>query len=136
MTLDRTPSTINKLKKAREIEEECQQVRALAKAKADAIAKEQVQLEEARRVIHVSEDDAVDALSAGLTRQLLLLEDASQDGLTAEQTIAKLLVVVRNQENLMQSELENRRELQSLRESMQHTEVEKLKLPLTAKLQH
>jgi hypothetical protein len=40
MTVDRTPSTINKLKKAREIEEECQQIRALAKAKADTIAKE------------------------------------------------------------------------------------------------
>jgi hypothetical protein len=39
-------------------------------------------------VIHVSEDDAVDALSMGLTRQSLLLEDASQDILTAEQTIA------------------------------------------------
>jgi hypothetical protein len=44
--------------------------------------------------------------------QLLLLEDASQDGLTAEQTILKLLVVVRNQEKLMQSKLDNRRELQ------------------------
>jgi hypothetical protein len=59
-------------------------------------------------VIHVSEDDAVDALSVGLMRQLQLLEDASQERLTAEQTIAKLLVVVRNQEKLMQSELENR----------------------------
>jgi hypothetical protein len=86
-------------------------------------------------VIHVSEDDAVDTLRTGLTRQLPLLEDASQDGLTAEQTIAKLLVVVRNQEKLMRSELENRRELQSLRESMQHTEAKKLELPLTAKSQ-
>jgi hypothetical protein len=34
----------------------------------------------------------------------------------AEQTIAKLLVVVRNQEKLMRSKLEKRRELQSLRE--------------------
>jgi hypothetical protein len=105
------------------------------KAKADAIAEEQARLEEAQWLIHVSKDDAVDALSVGLTRQLLLLEDASQDGLTAEQTIAKLLIVVRNQEKLMRSELENRRELQSLRELMQHTEAEKLELPLTAKLQ-
>jgi hypothetical protein len=89
-----------------------------------------------QQVIHVSEDDAVDALSAGLTRQSLLLEDASQDGLTVEQTIVKLLIVVRNQEKLMQSELENSRELQSLRESMQRAKVEKLELPLTAKLQH
>jgi ABC-type phosphate transport system auxiliary subunit len=96
MTMDRTPSIINKLKKAREIEEECQRIRALAKAKADVIAEERARLEEAQRVIHVSEDDAVDALSARLTRQSLMLEDASQDGLTAEQTIAKLLVVVRN----------------------------------------
>jgi hypothetical protein len=135
MTVDRTPSTINKLKKAREIEEECRQVRALAKAKADAIAEEQARLEEAQRVIHISEDDAVDALSVGLTRQSLLLEDASQNGLTVEQMIAKLLVVVRNQEKLMQSKLENRRELQLLRELMQHTEAEKLELPLTAKSQ-
>jgi hypothetical protein len=41
MTVDRTPSTINKLKKAREIEEEHRRIRALAKAKADEIAKEQ-----------------------------------------------------------------------------------------------
>jgi hypothetical protein len=87
-------------------------------------------------VIRVSKDDTVDALSAGLTRQLLLLEDASQVGLTAEQTIVKLLVVVRNQEKLMRIELENRRELQSLRESMQHTKAEKLELLLTAKSQH
>jgi hypothetical protein len=53
----------------------------------------------------------------------------------AEQTISKLLVVVRNQEKLMRSELENRRALQSLRELMQHTKVEKLELPLTAKSQ-
>jgi hypothetical protein len=53
----------------------------------------------------------------------------------AEQTIAKLLVVVRNQEKLMRSKLENRRELQSLRESMQYSEAEKLELPLTAKSQ-
>jgi hypothetical protein len=52
-------------------------------------------------VIHISDDDAVDALSAGLMRQSLLLEVASQDGLTAEQAIVKLLVVVRNQEKLM-----------------------------------
>jgi hypothetical protein len=122
MTVDRTPSTINKLKKAREIEEECRQVRALAKVKADVIAEEQARLEEAHRVIHVSKDEAVDTLSMGLTRQLLLLEGASQDGLTVEQTIAKLLVVVRNQEKLMQSELENRRELQWLRESMKCTD--------------
>jgi hypothetical protein len=132
MTVDRTPSTINKLKKAREIEE-CWR---LAKVKADAIAEERARLEEVQQVIHVSKDDAVDALSVGLMRQLLLLEDASQDGLTAEQTIAKLLVVVRNEEKLMRSKLENRRELQSLRESMQHTEAEKLELPLTAKSQH
>jgi hypothetical protein len=49
MTVDRTPSTINKLKKAREIEEECWRVRALAKAKADAIAKERARLEKAHR---------------------------------------------------------------------------------------
>jgi hypothetical protein len=125
MTVDRTPSTINKLKKAREIEEERRQIRALAKAKADAIAEERARLEEAQRAIHVSEDEAVDALSAGLTRQSLLLEDASQDGLTAEQTIAKLLVVVKNQEKLMRSELENKRELQLLRELMQRSEAEK-----------
>jgi hypothetical protein len=136
MTVDRTPSTINKLKKAREMEEEHRRIRALAKEKGDMIAEERARLEEAQRVIHISEDNAVDALSAGLTRQLLLLEDASQDGLTAEQMIAKLLVVVRNQEKLMRSKLENRRELQSLRESMQCTEAEKLELPLTAKLQH
>jgi hypothetical protein len=41
MTVVRTPSTINKLKKAREIEEELRQIRALANAKADVIAKEQ-----------------------------------------------------------------------------------------------
>jgi hypothetical protein len=35
----------------------------------------------------------------------------------------------------MQSDLENRRGLQLLRESMQHTKAEKLELPLTAKLQ-
>jgi hypothetical protein len=58
-------------------------------------------------VIHISEDDAVDALSAGLTRQSLFLEDASQDRLTAEQTIEKLLVLVRNLEKHMQSKLEN-----------------------------
>jgi hypothetical protein len=40
MTVDRTPSTINKLKKAREIEEERRRIRAIAKAKADAIAEE------------------------------------------------------------------------------------------------
>jgi hypothetical protein len=102
---------------------------------ADAIAEERARIEEAQRVIHDSEDNAVDALSAGLTRQSLLLEDASQDGLTAEQTIAKLLVLVKNQEKLMRSELENRRELQSLRESMQRAEVEKWELPLTAKSQ-
>jgi hypothetical protein len=78
----------------------------------------------------------VDALSAGLTRQSLLLEDASQDGLTAEQTIAKLLVIVKNQETLMRSELEKKRGLQSLRESMQRSEVEKWEIPLTAKSQH
>jgi hypothetical protein len=105
------------------------------KAKADAIAEEQARLKEAQQVIHISEHDAVDALSMGLTRQLLLLKDASQDGMTTEQTIAKLLIVVRNQEKLMQSKLENRRELQSLRESMQRTKVEKLELPLTAKSQ-
>jgi hypothetical protein len=38
MTTDRTPSTINKLKKARELEEECRRIRALAKAKADTIS--------------------------------------------------------------------------------------------------
>jgi hypothetical protein len=92
---------MNKLKKAREIEEECRQIRALANAKADVIAKEPSRLEGIQRVIHVSKDDAVDALSAGLMRQLLLLEDAIQDGLTAEQTIAKLLIVVRHQERLM-----------------------------------
>jgi alanyl-tRNA synthetase len=135
MTVDRTPSTINKLKKAREVEEERRRIRALAKAKADAIAEERARLEEAQRVIHVNEDEAVDALSAGLTRQSLLEEDASQDGLTAEQTIAKLLVVVKNQEMLMRSELEKKRELQSLRESMQHSEAEKWELPLTAKSQ-
>jgi hypothetical protein len=126
----------DRLKKAREIEEEHRQIRALGKAKADAIAEERARLEEVQRVIHVSKGDAVDALSAGLTRQLVLLEDASQDGLTAEQTIAKLLVVVRNQEKLMRSELENRRELQLLRESMQHSKVEKWELPLTAKSHH
>jgi hypothetical protein len=108
MAVDRTPSTINKLKKAREIEEERRRIRALAKAKADAIAEERARLEEAQRAIRVSDDEAVDALSAGLTRQSLLLEDASQDGLTVEQTIAKLLVVVKNQEKLMRSELENK----------------------------
>jgi hypothetical protein len=41
MTVDRTASTINKLKKAREIEVLCRQIRALAKAKAEVIAKEQ-----------------------------------------------------------------------------------------------
>jgi hypothetical protein len=51
----------------------------------------------------------------------------------AEQTIAKLLVVVKNH---MQSKLENRKELQSLRKSMQHAKAEKLELPLTAKFQH
>jgi hypothetical protein len=136
MAVDRTPSTISKLKKAREIEEERRQIRELAKAKADAIAEERARLEEAQRAIHISEDNAVDALSAGLTRQSLLLEDASQDGLTAEQTIAKLLAVVKNQEELMRSELENKRELQSLRESMQRSEEEKWELPLTAKSQH
>jgi hypothetical protein len=135
MTVDRTPSTINKLKKAREIEEECRRIRALAKAKMDAIAEERARLEEAQRVIHVSEDDAVDALSVGLTRQSLLLEDASQDVVMAEQTIAKLLVVVKNQEKLMRRELENKRELQSLRESMQRSKAEKWELPLTAKSQ-
>jgi hypothetical protein len=84
MTVDRTPSTINKLKKAGEIEEEHWRIRALAKKKADAIAKERARLEEAQRAIHISEDDAVDALSVGLTRQLLMLEDASRwtDGTT------------------------------------------------------
>jgi ABC-type phosphate transport system auxiliary subunit len=77
MTVDRTPSTINKLKKAREKEEERQQIRALAKAKADTIAEERARLEEAQRAIHASEDDAVNALSTGLMRQSLLLEDAS-----------------------------------------------------------
>jgi hypothetical protein len=101
MTVNRTPSTIDKLKKAREIEEERWRIRALAKAKVDAIAKEQARLEEAQQVIHISEDDAVDALSTGLKGQLLLLEDASHNGLMVEQTIAKLLVVVRNQEKLM-----------------------------------
>jgi hypothetical protein len=43
MTVDRTPSTINMLKKAREIEEERRRIRALSKAKADAIAKERAQ---------------------------------------------------------------------------------------------
>jgi hypothetical protein len=38
MTIDRTPSTINKLKKSREIEEERRRIRALAKAKEDKIA--------------------------------------------------------------------------------------------------
>jgi hypothetical protein len=99
------------------------------------IAEERARLEEAQQMIHISEDDAVYALSVGLMRQSLLLEDASQDGLTVEQTIAKQLVVVRNQEKLMRSELENRRELQSLRESMQHTKADKLELPLTAKSQ-
>jgi hypothetical protein len=135
MTVDITPSTISKLKKAREIEEERRRISALAKAKADMIAKERARLEEAQRVIHVIEDDAVDELIAGLTRQSLLLEDASQDGLTAEQMIAKLLLGVTNQEKLMRSELENRRELQSLRQSMQCTEAEKLQVPLTAKSQ-
>jgi hypothetical protein len=135
MTIDRTPSTINKLTKAREIKEECWQIRALAKAKADAIAKERAQLKEAQWVIHANKDDTVNALRVGLTRQSLLLENASQDGLMVEQTIAKLLVAVKNQEMLMQSELENRRELQLLRESMQHAKTERLELPLTAKLQ-
>jgi hypothetical protein len=99
------------------------------------IAEERARLEEAQRVIHVSKDDTVNALSAGLTRQTLLLEDASQDGLMAEQTMAKLLIVVKNQEKLMQSELEHRRELQSLRESMQCIETEKLEIQLTAKSQ-
>jgi hypothetical protein len=40
MAVDRTPSTINKLKKAREIEEECRRIRALVKVNADAIAEE------------------------------------------------------------------------------------------------
>jgi hypothetical protein len=65
-----------------------------------------------------------------------LLDDASQDGLTAEQTIAKLLKVVKNQEKLKQSKIESWRELQSLRESMQHSKAERLKLLLTAKSQH
>jgi hypothetical protein len=94
MTIDRTPSTINKLKKAREIEEECRQIRALAKAKADMIAKEQACLEKSQWVIHVSEDDVVNALSAGLTRQTLMFEEASQDGLKAKHMIVKLLIVV------------------------------------------
>jgi hypothetical protein len=66
---------------------------------------------------------------------MLLFEDTCQDGLDAEQTIAKLLVVVKNQEKLMGSELENRKELQLLRESMQRAEAEKLENPLTAKSQ-
>jgi long-subunit acyl-CoA synthetase (AMP-forming) len=86
-------------------------------------------------VIHISEDDAVNALSAGLTQQTLLLEDDSHDRLMAEQTIAKLLIVEKNQEKLMRSELENRKELQLLRESMQCAKAEKLELTLTAKLQ-
>jgi hypothetical protein len=134
MTIDRTPSTIKKLKKVREIEEERRQIRALAKAKAkaDTIAEERARLEEAQWVIHVSEDDAVNALSVGQTRQSLLLEDTSQDGLMVEQMIVKLLIVVKNQEKLMRSELENRKELQSLRKSMQHFEDE-MELPLNAK---
>jgi hypothetical protein len=58
--------------------------------------------------IHVSEDDTVNALSTGLTQQILLLEDASQDGLMAEQTISKLLEVVRNQEKLIRREMESK----------------------------
>jgi hypothetical protein len=55
MTVNRTPSTINKLKKAREIEEEHWRIRALVKVKADVIAEGGARLEEAQRVIHVSE---------------------------------------------------------------------------------
>jgi hypothetical protein len=65
-------------------------------------------------VIHTSKDDGVNAWSAGLTWQTLSLEDASQDGLVAEHFIMKLLEVMKNQEKLMQSELESWMELQLL----------------------
>jgi hypothetical protein len=46
MTLNRTPNNMRKLKKARELEEECRRIRAVAKAKADMIAKERAEFEE------------------------------------------------------------------------------------------
>jgi hypothetical protein len=55
---------------------------------------------------HTSENNTVNALSAGLMQQTLLLNDTSQEGLMAEQMIVKQLKVVKNQEKLMQQELE------------------------------
>jgi hypothetical protein len=48
MAVDRTLSTISKLKNVRELEEEHRQIRALAKVNANAMAEDLAQIEEAQ----------------------------------------------------------------------------------------
>ena len=132
MTVQRTPNKWQDMRRQREAEESERE--GMVRAEEVRTESEEEELQLAEEALRDSEASAVDALSAGLTRQRLLLADMEDSVGEPSAAIQKLLEMFSNQERLMQQDLERRQEALKLREDIAQLRKEE-KVPLTAKSQ-